>query len=108
MVERCPICGKGALRTGHVQEAMFGISLGSYEGEVCDNCGESFLGAKAMDVLETKAKELGLWGLGTKVKVTQVRQFIGGPHPSPSGPLPRDQEWSGSHGRAGATEAIGP
>ena len=71
MVERCPICGKGALRTGRVQEAMFGISLGSYEGEVCDNCGESFLGAKAMDALETKAKELGLWGLGTKVKVTR-------------------------------------
>ncbi|MGP8072663.1 MAG: hypothetical protein ACLPZM_05995 [Thermoplasmata archaeon] len=50
---------------------MFGVDVGTYNGEVCDNCGESFLGSKAMDALEARAKELGLWGLGTKVKVVR-------------------------------------
>jgi hypothetical protein len=71
MVERCPVCGKGVLRPGRVHEELFGVDLGSYEGEICDGCGESFLGSKAMDAIEAKAKELGLWGLGTKVKVAR-------------------------------------
>ncbi len=71
MVDRCPVCGKGALRPGRVREEMFGVDVGTYNGEVCDNCGESFLGSKAMDALEARAKELGLWGLGTKVKVVR-------------------------------------
>lgn len=71
MVERCPVCGKGALRPKRVHEEMFGVDLGTYEGEVCDRCGETFLGSKAMDAIEARAKELGLWGLGTKVKVVR-------------------------------------
>jgi hypothetical protein len=50
---------------------MFGVDLGTYDGDVCDNCGESFLGSEAMKGLEDRAKELGLWGLGTKVKVVR-------------------------------------
>lgn len=50
---------------------MFGVSLGTYDGEVCDNCGETFLSSKSMDQLETRAKELGLWGLASKVKVVR-------------------------------------
>jgi len=71
MAERCPICGKGELRAGEVHEEMFGVDLGTYDGEVCDECGESFLGSEAMKAIEERAKELGLWGLGTKVKVVR-------------------------------------
>lgn len=71
MVERCPVCGKGALRSKRVREVMFGVDLGTYDGEVCDSCGENFLGSTAMDAIEGRAKELGIWGLGTKVKVVR-------------------------------------
>ncbi len=71
MAERCPVCGKGYLRPATVHEAMFGIDLGDYDGEVCDDCGESFLSAKSMDQVEERAKALGLWGLATKVKVVR-------------------------------------
>ncbi len=46
---------------------MFGVSLGTYEAEVCDACGESFVDGKTMDEIEAKAKEMGLWGLAKKV-----------------------------------------
>jgi hypothetical protein len=71
MADRCPACGKGALRPKRVQEKMFGVDLGTYDGEVCDVCGESFLGTAAMRRIEERAKELGLWGLASKVKIAR-------------------------------------
>ena len=71
MDQRCPVCGKGKLRTGTIREEMFGVDLGTYDGELCDACGESFLGSGAMKAIEARARALGLWGLGTKVKVVR-------------------------------------
>lgn len=71
MVSRCPVCGKGTLRPGTVHEEMFGVDLGKYPGEVCDRCGESFLSSESMHKVEQKAKELGLWGLASKVKIAR-------------------------------------
>lgn len=71
MVETCPICGKGELHQGKVKEEMFGVELGMFDAEVCTECGESFLGADGMDALEKRAKELGLWGLASKVKIVK-------------------------------------
>ncbi len=71
MVERCPVCGKGFLRPQVVHEEMFGIDLGDYPGEVCDRCGESFLSSDSMERVEARAKELGLWGLASKVKIAR-------------------------------------
>ena len=50
---------------------MFGVDLGEYDAEVCSSCGKSFLGSEAMDKLEARAKELGLWGLASKVKIAR-------------------------------------
>jgi hypothetical protein len=47
---------------------MFGVDLGTYDAEVCSRCGESFLTGESMDKIEARAKELGLWGLASKVK----------------------------------------
>ena len=86
---KCPICGKGTLKKGRVEEKMFGIPLGTYEAEVCNKCGESFMGQNAMKDIEAKAKELGIWGLARKLKVVKsgnslsvriparIAQFIG-------------------------------
>jgi hypothetical protein len=67
----CPVCGRGRLHLRKVNEEMFGIDLGTFAAEVCDNCWESFLTSERMDVLEDRAKELGLWGLASKVKVAR-------------------------------------
>ena len=66
---RCLVCGKGYLKPAKVEEKMYGISLGTYEGEVCGNCGETFLKGSEMHRAETRARELGLWGLEKKVKI---------------------------------------
>ncbi len=71
MSDQCPVCGKGSLRTKKVREELFGVDLGTFEAEVCDACGETFFPAASVDRIQARAKELGLWGLATKVKVTR-------------------------------------
>ncbi len=66
---RCLVCGKGFLEPAKVEEKMYGISLGTFEGEVCEKCGETFLKDDEMDRAETRARELGLYGLEGKVKI---------------------------------------
>ena len=70
-MKKCPVCGKGNLRPAMVEEKMFGFPLGTYKGEVCDKCGESFLPQEAMSEIEKKAKEIGIWGLAEKIKVVK-------------------------------------
>jgi YgiT-type zinc finger domain-containing protein len=69
--EKCPVCGKGTLNPATIHEEMFGVELGNYPGERCSNCGETFLASDSMDAVEARAKELGLWGLASKVKVAR-------------------------------------
>lgn len=83
MTERCPVCGKGLLRTKRIREEMFGVDLGTYDAEVCDVCGESFLTSESMDRVEARAKELGLWGLASKVKVVRSGNSLVVRIPSP-------------------------
>jgi len=71
MAEKCPVCGRGSLRLKRVREEMFGIALGTYPAEVCDQCGESFFTSESVDLIEARAKEQGLWGLASKVKVAR-------------------------------------
>ena len=66
---KCPICEKGTLKKGKIEEEMFGISLGKYDGEICDKCGESFLDESAVKKIEAKAKDVGIWGLAKNIKV---------------------------------------
>ena len=71
MMAQCPVCGKGKLRRGKIREQMFGVDLGEYPAEICDSCGESLVDQKAMKKIETRAKELGLWGLAKKVSIAK-------------------------------------
>jgi len=83
MVEKCPVCGQGTLQSKRVQEQMFGVDLGTYAAEVCDHCGEVFFTADSVDKIEDRAKELGLWGLASKVKVARSGNSIVVRIPSP-------------------------
>jgi len=69
MPESCPACRTASLQRKPVRQEMFGVDLGSYSAEVCNGCGESFLTGQSMDKIWARAKELGLWGLASKVKV---------------------------------------
>lgn len=71
MAEECPVCGEGTLRPKRVREEMFGIELGTYDAEVCNQCGEVFFTPESVTAIERRAKELGLWGLASKVKVVR-------------------------------------
>ena len=83
MSERCPDCGKGTLRPERVREEMFGMELGTYAAEVCDRCSETFLTGESVDKIDTRAKELGLWGLASKVKVRRSGNSLVVRIPSP-------------------------
>jgi transposase-like protein len=68
----CPVCGKGELRNKTIQEIMFGIDLGRFPAKVCTKCGESFTEAATTRLIEDAAKQKGIWGLGTKTKITKT------------------------------------
>lgn len=50
---------------------MFGVDLGTYTAQVCPACGESFVDPATMDRIESRAKEMGLWGLAKKVTIAR-------------------------------------
>jgi YgiT-type zinc finger domain-containing protein len=70
-MKKCPICNKGNLKEGKIEEKMFGVVLGRFKAEICDRCGESFVSSETMREIEEKAKKKGLWGLTEKVKVVK-------------------------------------
>ncbi len=68
----CPICEKGILRRKKIKEEMFGIYLGEFPADVCEECGESFTDAETTRKIEEIAKKKGIWGLGVKTKITKT------------------------------------
>jgi YgiT-type zinc finger domain-containing protein len=70
-MKKCPICNKGNLKEGKIEEEMFGVVLGRFKAEICSKCGESFISSETMKEIEEKAKKKGLWGLAEKVKVVK-------------------------------------
>lgn len=69
---KCPICEKGNLQRKNIKEEMFGVLLGEFPAEVCSSCGESFTDEETTQAIEAAAKKKGLWGLGTKTKITRT------------------------------------
>ena len=48
---------------------VYGISLGKFEAEVCNNCGEEVFSEEVSDKIDEIAKEKGLWGLESHSKI---------------------------------------
>ncbi len=70
-MKKCPMCEKGELKSKEIEERMFDIYIGKYQAEVCTNCGESFVDERAFSEIEKRAREIGIWGLFRKVKVSK-------------------------------------
>lgn len=68
---KCPICEKGYLKKGEIEEEMLGMMLGKFPAEICDRCGESFVKQETMEKIEARAKEIGIWGLIKKMKIVK-------------------------------------
>jgi YgiT-type zinc finger domain-containing protein len=58
----CPICEKGKLKKETVDVVRHGIFVGHFKAEVCNTCGEQIFDSREAGRIESKMKELGLFG----------------------------------------------
>nr|MCK4930003.1 YgiT-type zinc finger protein [Nanoarchaeota archaeon] len=71
MKKKCYICEKGSLTKKKVDYKLYGISIGKFEAEICDKCGETFFDEDVSRKMTEIAKKKGLWGLQAKTKIGQ-------------------------------------
>lgn len=62
---------------------MFGVELGTFSAQVCDSCREVFFTPASANKIQARAKEIGLWGLASKVKVSRSGNSLVVRIPSP-------------------------
>ena len=68
----CPVCEKGTLRKGMIKEQFYGVYLGDFPADICNSCGESFTDSATTLRIEEAAKKKGVWGLGSRTKITKT------------------------------------
>ncbi len=66
----CPVCEKGKLVRKKIEYKYKEWLFGKYDADVCDYCSEAFFTEKASYKIEQKAKELGVWGIEKKTKIS--------------------------------------
>ena len=71
-MEKCYICEKGELENKKVPYELYGISIGIFPAEVCNKCNEVFFSEETSDKITEKVKKMGLWGLETKTKFSEL------------------------------------
>ncbi|MBI4182259.1 MAG: hypothetical protein HY520_04810 [Candidatus Aenigmarchaeota archaeon] len=57
------------MKEAEVPYAYAGVPLGRFPAEVCQRCGETFFTEPGWLRIERLAREKGLWGAGSRVKV---------------------------------------
>lgn len=65
---KCIICN-GILKKRIVEHKEFGISLGRFNALVCTKCNETFFDSDVVDKIQSKSKDLGLFGLAKKIRI---------------------------------------
>lgn len=66
----CPICEKGKLKKGIIEEYMFGIYLGKFPADVCTGCNESFTDANTTKKIEESVRKKKI---NNKINVQQIK-----------------------------------
>lgn len=61
-------CG-GRIIKKKIDFSMYGTSLGKFEAEVCQKCGEELFSEKISNQIDETAKKKGLWGLEAHTKI---------------------------------------
>ena len=77
MKDKCYICENGNLTKKKIDYMLYGISLGKFDAEVCDKCGEVFFDENTSKKMTEVAKKRGLWGLPSKTKIGQSGTTLG-------------------------------
>ena len=67
---KCPMCNS-SLKKGMVKEEYLGHPLGEFEGYICNKCGETLLAQESVEAAQTKAKQLGIFGLAEKTNISK-------------------------------------
>ena len=63
---------EGKLEKKNVEHKEYGVSLGTFPALVCNKCNNVFYDSDIVDIIQTKSKEMGLFGLTKKTKVAKV------------------------------------
>ena len=71
-MKKCYLCEMGSLKEDKVDFRLYGKTIGKFNAEKCDKCGEVFFDEKESDKIDQAAKEKGLWGLEAETTVTQA------------------------------------
>ena len=72
---KCVLCN-GRTTQKQVEHREFGVSLGNYLAEVCGQCGEVFYDEQTAELIQTKSKKAGLFGLAKKAIVAEIGNSI--------------------------------
>ena len=72
---KCMLC-KGKLVRKQVEYQEVGVPFGKYSAEVCEQCGEQFFDEHTADQIQSKSKQLGLFGLARKAKVAEIGNSV--------------------------------
>ena len=73
---KCYMCGKGELVKKKVDVKPYGISIGRFDAEVCNECNETFFSEQTSDRIDEVAKNKGLWGLEARTRIGKVGNSI--------------------------------
>ncbi len=68
---KCANCGSNNVELKKVDFKVYGISLGKFEAEVCNKCGEEIFSEEVSDKIDKASKEKGLWALESRTKVAK-------------------------------------
>ena len=71
----CEECRGNVVRK-KVDYTYLGVNLGKFEAEVCEKCGETVFDEDVTQKVAEIAKKKGLYGLASRVKISQVGNSI--------------------------------
>lgn len=67
----CEECS-GYVAEQEVDFSLHGVSLGKFQAQVCQGCGERVFSEHVANEIDQRAKEQGLWNLGARTKVNKL------------------------------------
>ncbi len=73
---KCTECN-GMLKRKKARFVDLGVDLGEFPALVCNKCGERYYPDKSTAKIQKKQKEMGLWGLESRTKISQYGNSLG-------------------------------
>jgi len=58
------------MKRSKAEYSYYDTSLGKFDAEVCEECGEAFFTEEASDKIDALAREKGLWGMERRTKIS--------------------------------------